>query len=110
MSAKFEIRKSTNAKYYFNLKAGNGEIILTSEMYEAKASAIHGIESVKKNAGQEARFHRKTSQSGQPYFNLVAANGEVIGTSEMYDTKEAMENGIQSVSKNAQGAETADRT
>ncbi|RLT15130.1 MAG: DUF1508 domain-containing protein [Planctomycetota bacterium] len=110
MSAKFEIRKSTNAKYYFNLKAGNGEIILTSEMYEAKASAIHGIESVKNNAGQEARFHRKTSQSGQPYFNLVAANGEVIGTSEMYDKKEAMENGILSVSKNAEGAESADQT
>ena len=86
MSAIFDLSKSKNDKFYFNLKAGNGEIILTSEMYEAKASAIQGMESVKANAGKDAQYDRKTSTSGKPYFNMKAANGEVIGTSEMYGT------------------------
>ena len=105
MSAIFDLSKSKNDKFYFNLKAGNGEIILTSEMYEAKASAIQGIESVKANAGKDAQYERKTSTSGKPYFNLKAANGEVIGTSEMYGTEVARDHGIESVKTNAPGAE-----
>ena len=50
MAAKFEIKKTAKGQFHFNLKAGNGEIIATSEMYESKASAKNGIESVKKNA------------------------------------------------------------
>ncbi|HEX7833900.1 MAG TPA: YegP family protein [Pseudolysinimonas sp.] len=50
MAAKFEIKKSANGKFHFNLKAGNGEIIATSEMYNSKDAAKNGIESVKKNA------------------------------------------------------------
>ncbi|MBX3195984.1 MAG: YegP family protein [Microbacteriaceae bacterium] len=50
MAAKFELKKSSNGKFHFNLKAGNGEIIATSEMYESKASAKNGIDSVKANA------------------------------------------------------------
>jgi len=109
MSAIFDLSKSKNDKFYFNLKSGNGEIILTSEMYEAKASAIQGIESVKANAGKDAQYDRKTSTSGKPYFNLKAANGEVIGTSEMYETEVARDHGIESVKTNAVGAELVDQ-
>ena len=109
MSAIFDLSKSKNDKFYFNLKAGNGEIILTSEMYEAKASAIQGVESVKANAGKDAQYERKTSTSGKHYFNLKAANGEVIGTSEMYGTEVARDHGIESVKTNAPGAELVDQ-
>ena len=50
MAAEFELKKTANGQFHFNLKAGNGEIIATSEMYGSKASAENGIESVKKNA------------------------------------------------------------
>ena len=53
MAAKFELNTSSNGKFFFNLKAGNGEIILSSEMYESKSSAENGITSVKKNAGDD---------------------------------------------------------
>lgn len=54
MAAKFELKKTPSGQYRFNLKAGNGEIIATSESYTTKASALNGIESVKKNAGDAA--------------------------------------------------------
>ncbi|MFT7724449.1 MAG: YegP family protein [Roseateles sp.] len=108
MSGKFEITKSKNDKFMFNLKAGNGEVILTSQMYEAKTSAQQGIDSVKANAPLDERYERATSSSGKPYFNLKAANGQVIGNSEMYSSASAMEGGIASVKKNAPDAQVVD--
>ena len=67
----------------FRLKASNGQIILASEGYKAKACAVRGIESVKRNAATVARFVRKPSKE-QFMFNLTATNGQVIGTSERY--------------------------
>ena len=110
MSAKFEITKSKNGKFLFNLKAGNGEIILTSQMYEAMAGAQEGIASVKVNAPSDERYERKTSAKNEPYFNLKATNGQAIGHSEMYSSTSAMENGIASVKKNAPTAAIVDRT
>jgi uncharacterized protein YegP (UPF0339 family) len=110
MSGKFEISLSKNDKYMFNLKAGNGQVILSSQMYESKASALNGVESVKTNGGNDARFERATSTAGQPYFTLKATNGQVIGRSEMYSSAAAMENGIQSVKNNAPDASVVDLT
>jgi uncharacterized protein YegP (UPF0339 family) len=110
MSAKFEITKSENGKFLFNLKAGNGEVILTSQMYEAKVGAHEGIESVKVNSPLEERYQRKTSMKDEPYFNLKAANGQVIGHSEMYSSTSGMEGGIASVKKNAPAAAIVDKT
>ena len=110
MSGKFEITKSKNDKFLFNLKAGNGEIILTSQLYEAKTSAQQGIDSVRTNAPLDERYERNTSTSGQPYFNLKAANGQVIGRSETYSSTSAMEGGIASVKKNAPDATVVDLT
>lgn len=110
MAGKFELKKSTNGKFFFNLKAGNGEKILGSEMYETKASADNGIESVKKNSADDARYEKKTSNKGDHYFNLKASNGQVIGTSEMYSTESGRNNGIASVKSNAPSAVVDDQT
>lgn len=108
MSGKFEIKKTVNNQFMFNLKAGNGEIILTSETYVAKASAENGISSVRENSQSDARFDRRTSSGGSPYFVLKAGNGEIIGKSEMYSSTSAMENGIASIKTNASEAPISD--
>jgi uncharacterized protein YegP (UPF0339 family) len=108
MAGKFELKTSTNGKYYFNLKAGNGQVILSSEMYESKAAAENGIASIQKNAADDGRYERKESSNGKPYFNLKAGNGQVIGKSEMYESVASMENGIESVKKNAPDATTVE--
>ena len=110
MAGKFDLKKSPSGKYMFNLKAGNNQIILTSELYDSKSAAEKGIASVKKNAGDDKRYERKASKKGEPYFVLNAANGEVIGKSEMYSGTAGMENGIESVKKNGPSADTTDNT
>lgn len=108
MAGKFELKQAKNGKYHFNLLAGNGQIIFSSQMYETKTSAENGISSVQKNGGDESRFERSESKNGDPYFVLKAGNGQVIGQSEMYKSKASMENGIQSVMKNAPDAPTVE--
>lgn len=110
MAGKFELNKSKNDKFFFSLLAGNGQKILGSEMYEAKASALNGIESVKKNASQDGRYDRLTGKDGSPYFTLKATNGQVIGNSQMYASTAARDAGIESCKNNAPGATTADNT
>jgi len=108
MAGNFEIKKAKNGEFYFHLKAGNGQIILSSEMYEAKSSAENGIASVKKNAPNDGSYERKETKSGQHMFNLKAANHQVIGTSESYTTTEARDHGIESVKANAPSASVQD--
>jgi uncharacterized protein len=108
MAGQFELKQIENGQFMFNLKAGNGQIILTSQRYQAKASAQAGAESVKTHAADDANFERKTSAAGEPYFALKAANSQVIGTSEMYTSTAAMENGIASVMANAPDAPVVD--
>ena len=110
MAGKFEIKKSKNDKFHFNLKAGNGQIILSSEMYESKSACENGIESVKKNAPDDGRYDRRSSAKDEPYFVLKAGNGQEIGRSEMYTSTAGMENGIESVKNNAPTAATDDTT
>lgn len=108
MAGKFEIKTGKSGKFTFNLKASNGQVILTSESYDSRKGAEGGIASVKKNAGNDGRFERKTAKDGSPFFVLKAANGEPIGKSEMYKTKRSMENGIASVGKHAPDAPVTD--
>lgn len=108
MAGKFELNTSANGKFYFNLKASNGQIILSSEMYDSRANAENGIASVQKNAADDARYERKKSAKGDPYFVLKAGNGEQIGRSEMYSSEAARDNGIESVKANAPGAAIAE--
>jgi len=107
---KFEITTRKNGEFQFNLKAGNGQVILTSEGYTTKSACNNGIESVRKNSQDDSRFDRKTSTNGKPYFNLKASNGQIIGNSEMYESEASRDNGIASVTKNAPDAEISDLT
>lgn len=108
--AKFEITKRKNGEFQFNLKAGNGEVILTSEGYVAKDSCKKGIASVMKNGPIDARYERKAAKNGKPFFNLKATNGQIIGTSEMYSSEASREKGIESVKKNSAIADIVDLT
>ncbi|MEZ6233649.1 MAG: YegP family protein [Phycisphaerales bacterium] len=107
---KFVLKRAKNEQFYFTLVAGNGEVILKSEMYTTKGAAFGGISSVKENAPDDARYERLKSSSGKHYFNLKAKNHQVIGTSEMYESESARDNGIASVAKNAPDAGTDDQT
>ncbi len=106
----FEIFQSDkNEKYYFNLKAKNGQIILSSQGYADKNGAKNGIDSVKNNCDDDSRYERKTAANGKFHFNLKAGNGQIIGSSQMYASEAGMENGIESVRNNA-GGEVKDLT
>jgi hypothetical protein len=107
---KFEITSRKNGEFQFNLKATNGQVILTSQGYKTKASCLNGVESVKKNCQETKRFETKVATNGKPYFNLMATNGQVIGSSQMYASETNMKNGIASVMKNAPEAEIVDLT
>lgn len=98
---KFVITLRKNGEFQFNLKATNGQVILSSEGYTTKTACLNGVESVKKNSQNEARFEIKVAKNGKPYFNLKASNGQVIGGSQMYASERTMKQGIASVMKNA---------
>ena len=108
MAGKFELYKDKAGEFRFRLKASNGQIILASEGYKAKSGCINGIESVKKNAPDDARYERKKTESGKFRFNLKSGNNQIIGTSESYETESSRDNGIDSVKRNAPGAAVVD--
>ena len=107
--------KETSTGFKFDLKATNGQVIATSEVYTTKAACMNGIESVRKNCvggvedqtveGFETVKHPKfemyTDKAGEFRFRLKATNGEIIAVSEGYKAKESCVNGIESVKKNA---------
>ncbi|POS01360.1 hypothetical protein Q361_11171 [Flavobacterium croceum DSM 17960] len=107
---KFVITTRKNGECQFTLKAGNGQAILASEGYTTKAACLNGVESVKKNSADLSRFEKLESKNGKFYFNLKAGNGQIIGTSEMYESTASRDNGIASVQKNAPDAEIVDET
>ena len=101
---KFVISKRSNGDFQFNLKADNGQVSLTSEGYSSRGGCENGISSVRTNAPSDSNYDRKKSSNAKYYFNLKAANGQVIGTSELYEGSSRMESGIFSVKQNAPGA------
>lgn len=100
MTGYYELKRSGDTGYMFNLKAGNHETILTSQIYTAKNGAQDGIASVQANSPLDEKFERKVAKDGSAYFVLTATNGEAIGTSEMYSSPSARDEGIKSVSAN----------
>ncbi|NMG32053.1 YegP family protein [Aromatoleum evansii] len=110
MAGWFELSKSSDGQFRFVLKAGNGETILTSELYKAKGSAENGVASVQANCGSDERYERKTSSAGKEFFNLKAANSQVIGTSQMYASAAARDAGIASVKENGATKTVKDNT
>ena len=107
---KFIVSLRKDGEFQFNLKAGNGQVILSSQGYATKPSCLNGIESVQKNSQDDSKFERKESTNGKFFFNLKATNGQIIGNSEMYESTAACENGIESVKKNAPDATIEDQT
>lgn len=112
--------KETKTGIKFDLKAGNGEVIATSEVYTTKAACLNGIESVKKNSvaadiedqtvenfetKKNPKFEVYTDKAGEFRFRLNATNGQIIAVSEGYTAKASCMNGIESVKKNAPDAE-----
>ncbi|MBQ7921269.1 MAG: YegP family protein [Clostridia bacterium] len=119
---KFVMRK-TETGVKFDLKATNGQVIATSEVYNSEAACKNGIESVAKNApvanvenqtaeGYAAekcpKFEIYQDKAGEFRFRLKATNGQVIAVSEGYTTLANCENGIESVKKNAVDAEVVE--
>jgi uncharacterized protein YegP (UPF0339 family) len=102
--SQFVITNRSNGEYRYSLKADNGEIILSGEGYLSKQGVVNGVGSVRTHAPVDANYERKKSANGKHYFNLKASNGEVIGTSEMYESEAGRESGIESVKENAPGA------
>ena len=117
------VMKKTNTGVKFDLKAGNGQVIATSEVYNSDAACKNGIESVKKNAPVAAvenqtkegfaveknpKFEIYNDKTGEFLFRLKATNGQVIAVSEGYKTLANCENGIESVKKNAPEAEVTE--
>lgn len=110
MAGKFECYKDKAGEYRFRLKAGNGETILSSEGYSSKSGCTNGIESVMKNSADPDRFVKKQTDSGKYRFNLTATNGQVIGSSQNYDSESGCNNGMKSVANNAPTAAIVDQT
>jgi uncharacterized protein YegP (UPF0339 family) len=100
MAGWFELSKSVDGQFRFVLKAGNAETMLASELYRSKVSAEAGIASVQANCSIDERYERKTAANGRVFFNLKAANHQVIGTSQMYSSVSSREIGIASVKAN----------
>lgn len=100
------IKNKETGTFHFVLKAKNGQVILTSESYNSKSSALNGIASVQNNCGDDTRFERKTSRNGKFFFNLKAKNGQIIGSSQLYVAESGLQNGIVSIQKHAVDAET----
>lgn len=111
--------KATKIGFVFNLKAGNGEVIATSEVYTTEAACMKGVESVRKNAAEakledqtvaevaavtNPKFEMYTDKAGEFRFRLKARNGEIIAVSEGYKAKVSCLNGIDSVRCNAPSA------
>lgn len=110
MIGTFEIKTTSNDRFVFNLKAGNGEVILTSGTLPTREEVAAVIASVRSSAPFDGQYERKVGANDKPYFVLKAVDGAVLGRSEMYSSHSSMENGIKSVMRNAATAAIKDLT
>lgn len=110
MSGWFELNKAKNDQFYFSLKAGNAQTILSSEMYVTRAAAENGIASVQKNCAQAEHYAKAKAANGKFHFNLKAANHQIIGTSQMYADEASCDKGIASCQANGGSTEIKDNT
>jgi uncharacterized protein YegP (UPF0339 family) len=109
MAGKYVLKRTTDGQFMFNLKAANGEVILTSERYTAKTGALNGIQSCRTNSGTPSNYEKRGLPGGY-YFVLKAQNREIIGTSETYFSEAARDVGIASCIANGPNAPIDDLT
>ena len=110
MSGTFELFADKAGEYRFRLKAGTGEIVLSSEGYTTKSAATNGAESVRNNCEDTACFVPLATEGGKFRFNMKAKNHQVIGTSPLYATEAARDDGIAAVARAAREAGIVDLT
>lgn len=110
MAGTFEIYEDKAGEFRFRLKSSNGQTVLTSEGYKAKAGAKNGIQSVQDNAASADRFEKTETPSGGFRFSMTAKNRQVIGQSQNYKSASARDNGVEAVERAAGGAEIVDLT
>lgn len=108
MAGWYEVASNDKGQFSFVLKAGNAQVILRSQQYDTKASALNGVASVQANSALDERFELKTASDGRPFFNLKAGNGQVVGTSQMYASEATRQTGIDSVKANGPSADVRD--
>ena len=99
MAGWYELKKTAAEKYHFVLKAGNSEVVLSSETYESKAAAEKGIASVRNNCPMDERYEKKEAKNGGFYFVLKAANHQIIGQSQQYKTEASCDKGMDAVKR-----------
>lgn len=109
MAGKFEVYRDKSGEFRFRLKAANGKVILASEGYSSKSGALGGIESVKKNAGNPERFEKVQSGSGKFVFRLKAANGQIIGQSQVYSSSSSATRGRSAVERGSKFARIVEK-
>lgn len=107
---RYEIFKDSAGEFRFHLVSTNYKIILASEGYTAKQGCQTGISSCQRNSPYDGLYKRLLSTNGKRYFNLIAENNQVIGTSQMYDSAEGMEVGIAAVKKDGSTRNIFDKT
>ncbi len=95
--ARFEVFAGADGRYYFDLFAKNGEIVLTSQGYGDEAAAWNATFSAAENGIDAARYDIRPSNNGGYYFNVLAPNGQVIGTSEVYVSRSNAEQARDSI-------------
>jgi len=110
VASKFVIKKDRGGQYMFNLVANNGRVVLTSERYKSKSSALNGIKSIKKHAKADKNFDRAKAKGGGARFVLKASNGEPIGRSQIYAGSSGCSGGIASVKRCAPAGKIDDQT
>lgn len=110
MAGWYELNKSIDGQYRFLLKDDGGDTLLTSELYQAKTAAKSGFASVQANSSLDSSYEKKESSNGKPYFNVRAANHQVIGTSKMYASEQARDAGIAWVKANGATTTLKDNT
>lgn len=105
----FELRKTDGGQFNFSLKNDDGKTLLKSEQYQSKASAENGIESIRKNSTEDARYAKEVATSGKLYFNLKATNGQIIGTSVLYGEEKEQQAAMDAVKTQAAKAKVDDQ-
>ncbi len=104
----FEVSRNDAGRFTFTLKAPNGEVILRSELYTTRASALNGVRSVTRNCRLDERYERKVAADGRPYFTLKARNHQVVATSQLYKSAASRDAGIASVKANGEATTVRD--
>ena len=110
MAATFGVKLASTGQFYFNLMLDNGEILLSSELYNAQPSAENGVASVKKNSGEAGRYEKQTLDNGRFRYVLKATNGQIVGHSPMYANEADRDSFLKLTQAEAPKAKVADLT